>query len=99
TGSHLMRMMETLGIAEAVRPKLRHKPAIDGAGHLVATGEAEVGLYLASEVQSIKGAMLVGLLPAELQNYVVYGVALPAHNNAPEPALAFVRFIAHPGNA
>lgn len=98
TGSHLMRMMDKLGIADAVRPKLRHKPAIDGAGHLVATGEAEVGLYLASEVQSIKGAALVGLLPAELQNYVVYSVAVPAHNTAPEPALAFVKFISEPAN-
>jgi molybdate transport system substrate-binding protein len=98
TGSHLMRMMDKLGIADAVRPKLKHKPAIDGAGHLVATGEAEVGLYLASEVQSIKGAILAGMLPAELQNYVVYTVAIPARNAAPEPALAFVRFIADPAS-
>jgi molybdate transport system substrate-binding protein len=98
TGSHLMRMMTQLGIADEVRPKLRHKPAIDGAGHLVATGEAEVGLYLASEVQEIKGATLVGLLPAELQNYVVYSVAVPAHNTAPQPALEFVKFISDPAN-
>jgi molybdate transport system substrate-binding protein len=98
TGSHLMRMMSKLGIADEVRAKLRHKPAVDGAGHLVATGEADVGLYLASEIQGIKGATLVGLLPAELQNYVVYSVAVPAHNAAPEPALAFVKFISDPAN-
>jgi molybdate transport system substrate-binding protein len=98
TGSHLVRMMTKLGIADEVRAKLRHKPAVDGAGHLVATGEAEVGLYLASEIQGIKGATLVGLLPAELQNYVVYSVAVPAHNAAPGPALAFVKFISDPVN-
>ena len=98
TGSHLMRMMTKLGIADEVRSKLRHKPAIDGAGNLVAAGEAEVGLYLASEIQSVKGAVLVGLLPAELQNYVEYSVAVPVHNTAPEPALAFVKFISAPAN-
>jgi molybdate transport system substrate-binding protein len=98
TGSHLMRMMVGLGIADAVRPKLRHKPAIDGAGDLVATGEADVGLYLASEILSVKGATLVGLLPAELQNYVVYSIAVPVHAAVPEPALAYVRFISSAAN-
>jgi len=96
TGSHLMRMMTKLGIADAVRPKLRHKPAIDGGAELVAAGEADVGLYLASEVQAVKGTTLVGLLPAELQNYVVYSIALPAYNTAPEPALSFARFVSDP---
>jgi molybdate transport system substrate-binding protein len=96
TGSHLMQMMTKLGIADAVRPKLRHKPAIDGGAELVAAGEADVGLYLASEVQSVKGTTLVGMLPAELQNYVVYSIAVPAHNTAPDPALAFVSFVSDP---
>lgn len=98
TGSHLMRMMDRLGIADAVRTKLRHKPAIDGAGELVATGEADVGLYLASEIQKVKGTRLAGLLPAALQNYIVYSIAVPAHNTAPEPALAYARFVASAAN-
>ena len=98
TGGHLMRMMTRLGIADAVRPKLRHKPAIDRGADLVATGDADVGLYLASEVQGVKGTILVGMLPRELQNYVVYGVAVPAHNTKPASALAFVRFISDPAN-
>jgi molybdate transport system substrate-binding protein len=98
TGSHLMRMMTKLGVADEVRAKLRHKPAIDGGGELVATGEAEVGLYLASEIQKVKGAKLVGMLPAELQNYVVYSIAVPKSNAAPEPALAFVKFVSDHAN-
>ncbi|MCC6888764.1 MAG: substrate-binding domain-containing protein [Hyphomicrobiales bacterium] len=98
TGSHLMRMMAKLGVADVVRPKLRHKPAIDGGGELVATGEAEIGLYLASEIRTVKGTALIGLLPAELQNYIVYSIALPARNAAPEPALAFVKFVSDPAS-
>ena len=51
------------------------------------------GLYLASEVLGAKGATLAGMLPAELQNYVVYAIAVPAHNTSPDPALAFVKFV------
>jgi molybdate transport system substrate-binding protein len=98
TGSHIMRMMTKLGIADAVRPKLRHKPAIDRGADQIGAGEADVGLYLASEVLGAKGATLVGMLPAELQNYVVYSVAVPAYNSKPEAALAFVRFISDAAN-
>jgi molybdate transport system substrate-binding protein len=98
TGSHIMRMMAKLGIADAVAPKLRHKPAIDGAGELVAAGEADVGLYLASEIHKVKGATLVGMLPAELQNYVVYSIAVPKSNTAPEAALTFVKFVSDPAS-
>ncbi len=98
TGSHLMRMMTKLGIADAVRPKLRHKPAIDRGADLIGAGEADVGLYLASEVLGAKGATLVGMLPAELQNYVVYSIAVPAYNASPEPALAFVKFVSDAAN-
>jgi molybdate transport system substrate-binding protein len=98
TGSHLMRVMEKLGIADQVRSKLKHKPAVDGAGNMVASGEADIGLYLASEVLSIKGAVLTGFLPADLQNYVVYSVGVPASNAEPAPALSFVAFIEDASN-
>ena len=98
TGSHLMRMMSKLGIADEVRAKLRHKPAIDRGADLVGAGDADVGLYLASEVLGAKGATLAGMLPAELQNYVVYAIAMPAHNTSPDPALAFVKFVSNFAN-
>lgn len=99
TGSHLMRMMSRLGIADEVRAKLRHQAAVERGAEQVAKGVADVGLYLASEVQGVKGTVLAGMLPAELQNYVVYGVAVPAHNTRPEAALAFVRFISDAASA
>jgi molybdate transport system substrate-binding protein len=98
TGSHLMRMMTKLGVADEVRAKLRHKPAIDRGADLVGAGDADVGLYLASEVMGAKGAVLAGMLPAELQNYVVYAIAVPAYNTSPEPALAFVKFVSDAAN-
>jgi len=95
-GTHLARMVEQLGIAEAVQPKLVIKAAIDGGAQLVAEGKVDVGMQLLSEVQSAKDTTVVGLLPAGLQNFVVYGAAIPAYNDKPEAAMAFIKFLSAP---
>ena len=95
-GAHLARMIEQLGIADVVRPKLVIKAAIDGGAELVAKGEADVAMQLLSEVQLPKDITVVGLLPSALQSFVVYGTAIPAYNERPEPAIAFVKFLSEP---
>lgn len=95
-GAHLARMLEHLGIAEAVRPKLVIKAAIDGGAQLVADGKVDLAMQLLSEVQSAKDIAVVGLLPSPLQNFVVYGTAIPADNGRPEPAAALVKFLSQP---
>jgi len=96
-GGHLARMIEQMGIADAVRPKLVIKAAIDGGALLVAEGKVEVAMQLLSEVQSAEGIAVAGLLPSPLQNFVVYGTAIPAYNERPEPAIALVKFLSEPG--
>ena len=98
TGSHIMKIMTTLGIADEVKSRLRHKPAIYGAGELVASGEADVGIYLASEIRSVKGAKLIGLLPASLQNYVEYSIGAPSSGAEAEAAMSYVDFLSNPEN-
>ena len=97
SGSHLARVIAQLGISAAMQPKLIHKGAIRGGGELVANGEADVGLYLVSEVQTIKGVSVAGLLPPALQSFVVYSAAIPAYNATPDAALSFIRFVSEPG--
>lgn len=99
SGSHLARVMVQLGIAEAMASKSIHKGAIHGGGDLVARGEADVGLYLVSEVRTVAEIAIVGLLPPDVQSYVVYGAAVPASNATPENALAFIRFVTDPERA
>ncbi|HEY1474885.1 MAG TPA: substrate-binding domain-containing protein [Pseudolabrys sp.] len=95
-GGHLARMIEQLGIAEAVRPKLVIKAAIDGGAQLVADGKVDLAMQLLSEVQSAKDIAVVGLLPSALQSFVVYGAAIPSYNDKPEPAVALVKFLSEP---
>jgi molybdate transport system substrate-binding protein len=99
SGAHFERLIAQFGIADMVRPKLIVKAAIDGGAELVAKGDADLGIYLLSEVQSVKGITVLGLLPSALQDFVTYGSAIPAENAKPEPAAAFVKFISDAAQA
>ena len=93
SGRHLSQLLARLGLADELKERLIHKGAIHGGGELVASGEADVGLYLVSEVQNIRGVQVAGLLPPSLQQHVVYASAIPASDRTPEPALALIRFL------
>lgn len=98
SGRHINSMLARLGLLEELQGRLIHKGAIHGGGEQVASGAADLGLYLLSEVQHIGDVNVVGLLPPSLQNYVVYGAAIPAANRSPEAALAFIDFMTMPAN-
>ena len=96
TGPALARMMEQLGIADAVRPRITLRQAIAGGVELVAKGEVELGLFNISEVLAVKGVTLVGPLPAELQSYIVFTAAIHAGSAAPGPAAVFIKVLSAP---
>ena len=98
SGTHMGKVMEQLGIADAMAKKVIHKPALDGGVQLVAGGQADIGIYPASEVASVKGISVVGPLPAGIEFNIVYGGAASADAAAPDAAAAFVKFMAAPEN-
>jgi molybdate transport system substrate-binding protein len=99
SGGHLAKVWEQLGIADAMKGKLKFSNALDGGVALITKGEAEIGLYPLSEIISEKGVTVVGLIPPQVQLNTVYGAAVLTANAAPEPAHAFVKFLADPAHA
>ena len=93
SGRHLMRVFAQMGIADQMQPKTTYKNAIDGGVLLVRDGQVEIGFFLVSEVLPVKGVNLVGALPPELQDYVVYGAAVSAESGVSSVASEFVKFI------
>jgi molybdate transport system substrate-binding protein len=65
-------------------------------GEVVASGEAEIGMQQIIENQPVKGAHLVGPLPAELGNFVAYTAGFAATAGDDSAARAFVKFLAAP---
>jgi hypothetical protein len=46
-----------------------------------------------------KSVKVVGLIPQDVQLNTVYGAAVLSANGAPDPAIAFVKFLSDPSNA
>ncbi|MGE5523217.1 MAG: molybdate ABC transporter substrate-binding protein [Rhodospirillaceae bacterium] len=93
SGKHLAAVLGKLGIADRVKSNTTVRNAIDGGVALVASGSVQIGMFLVSKITPVKGVKLVGLLPSELQNYVVYAGSVAVDSPAAEPALAFLKFL------
>jgi molybdate transport system substrate-binding protein len=90
SGVYVAGLLDKLGIADQVKPKARLKQG-GAVAELIASGEAELGIHQISEILPVKGVVLVGPLPAEIQNYTVYAAGLGAASKQPEAAKAFIR--------
>ena len=93
---HLMKLADRFGITDAVVKKGVLATGGDDASEKVAHGQAEIAVSLISEIVPIKGAALVGLLPAELQSYLPFAAAVSAGSAAPEPAQALIKYLSAP---
>lgn len=78
SGVYLAQLFEKIGIAAQIKPKAVLVPGGLVAERLV-SGEADLGIHQISEILAVPGALLVGPIPAEIQNYTVYAAALSAH--------------------
>ncbi|HEY5379675.1 MAG TPA: substrate-binding domain-containing protein [Pseudolabrys sp.] len=92
SGTHLGKLIESLGIAEAMKGKTFHRSALRGGVELVASGEAEIGFYPKSEVINDR-LSLVGPLPAPIQLTTIYGAAVAVKSAAPEAGAAFIAYM------
>jgi len=95
-GRAIAQMIGKMGIADTVRPKLTLTSAIGGGVALVAAGKAEIGLFNISEIMPVSGAAVAGPLPQDLQTYIVFDAAIPAHAAVPVPAASFIAALAAP---
>jgi len=94
SGAYIAALLLRLGIAEAMKPKTRltSRPVAE----LVAAGEAEIGLQQIVAILPVKGADLVGPLPSELQNVIIYSAGLSVAAQESAAARALIRFLAAP---
>ena len=86
------RAFTRLGIVEAMRPKI----VLKGPGEApaaVAAGEADIVLTLVSEILPVQGLRLVGPLPSDLQDYVMFTAARSASATDAEGATALLQYL------
>lgn len=91
-GKVIMRMLESMGIADEVRGRLKHFPngyaAMGWLGQQ--QGSGEIGMTQVSEIIANRGVTYVGPFPEQFQMKATYSVGLAARAAAPELARDFI---------
>jgi molybdate transport system substrate-binding protein len=99
TGIYLKALLQRLGIADALKDKVKLLPPENPAANAVANGEAEIGMTQISEILPYTGAELVGPFPKEIQLTTSFAAAVGANARQPEAANALIKFLTAPSAA
>lgn len=90
----LQAIFQKLGIADALKPKIK---LLDGpAGAAVAKGEVEIGLTQISEILPYAEDELVGPLPPDIQVYTNFSAGVATASKEVDAAKALIRFLTAP---
>jgi molybdate transport system substrate-binding protein len=93
---YLPQMFKRMGIVEEMERKAMPQQSGAEVAECVASGEAELGLTLIPEILPIKGARVIGKLPAALAGDTTYTAAVSAGSAAPAAAGALIAALARP---
>jgi molybdate transport system substrate-binding protein len=93
SGINAQKVLANLGVADAIKPKLKLSSGLDTGQALIAKGEIEIGIFNLSEIPRAPGVARAGPVPAAVQVYINYDSSVPATNSAPENALALIKFM------
>lgn len=94
-GAYVTKVFDRLGIGEAMKAKTKAVQLPDQIAPAVAKGEAEFGVFLINTLIA-PGVDLVGPLPAELQQELVFTAAIAADSKEPTAAKAFIDYLTSP---
>jgi molybdate transport system substrate-binding protein len=98
SGIHFTKVLERLGIASEMKSKTIF-PKSGFPGDTVANGEAEIGVGTLQGLIAITGIEIVGPLPGDLQDTLVFVAAIMASAKQTEAGKAFIDFMRTPESA
>jgi molybdate transport system substrate-binding protein len=96
SGMYVDKLLERLGIADQVRPKAKLKQGGGHAADFVASGEADIVLQQMSEIVPVRGVVVVGPLPADIQNITTYTGAVSAQSKSADAARDLLKMLSGP---
>ena len=85
--------LQKLGIADAMKPKIKIAQGGRGAMELLAKGEVDIGLTFISEIITEPGVEVVGPLPRDISTPTALVGYVSAHTREPEAAQALLRYL------
>jgi molybdate transport system substrate-binding protein len=94
-GATVMKLFERLGVADPVKAKLQAAAGPTKLIESIANGQAELGLFLIN-VLTANGLDVLGPVPAELDQLLVYTSGIARDAAQPQIAQAFRTFLQSP---
>src|SRR6202790_406088 len=83
SGVYFAKLLERMGIADAMKPKTKYPPPGGFSAELLLTGEAELAVQQKPELLHVAGAEIVGMLPGDLNVVTEFAAGImPSSENA-----------------
>ncbi len=98
SGLYFVGLLDRLGIKNAMRGKLKSMAAEDTV-EVVARGEADMVVVVATRITDVPGVDVVGPIPETLQTKIEFAAGLSATSKEPDTAEALIRFLSGPAAA
>lgn len=99
SGDYLIKLLERMGLAAQITPKLKQVPTGAFVGTILADGTAELGIQQVSELSTFAGVDYVGPLPGDLNKITTFASGIAANARQPDAARALVKFLTQPSSA
>ena len=93
SGVYFAKLLERMGIAEAMRPKTKYPPAGGFSAALLMTGEAELAVQQKPELLHVAGAEIVGFLPGDLNMVTQFAAAITSEGKNAEVGKSLIKFL------
>ena len=95
-GIYLAKLFAEMGLGDEIARKGMPQQSGGEVATRVANGEADIGMTLMAEIVPIKGARIIGPLPAPLGNDTTYAGAVMTAGTAKDAAQAFIGALTQP---
>jgi molybdate transport system substrate-binding protein len=95
-GIYLAKLFVEMGLGDEIARKGMPQQSGGEVATRVANGEADIGMTLIAEIVPIKGARVIGPLPAPLGNETTYAAAVTKGSGATEAGQAFIHALTQP---
>jgi molybdate transport system substrate-binding protein len=96
SGVYFAKLLERMGIAEAMKPKTKYPPPGGFSANLLMTGEAELAVQQKPELMHVAGTEIVGLLPGDLNVVTEFAAAIMAGSKNAALAVAMIKMLKSP---
>lgn len=98
SGLYFVSLLDRMGIKTAMQGKLKPMAAEDTV-EVVARGEADMVVVVATRITGVAGVDFAGPIPEELQTKIGFAAGLSSAARQPDAAKALIRFLTAPAAA